>query len=100
MLTYSDPYLGVYANEERELRALNDVNLLGTFSTEWTERLQVLRVYIIICTESLQSSDDIFSVKLKQYMTEFKNVLALAQADTATTTSTPQLLFSISMERA
>jgi transcriptional regulator with PAS, ATPase and Fis domain len=101
MLTYADPYLRAYATPEREERALDDVLLHGTFNEDWLYRLQVLRVYIIICTESLQSADDTFSVKLKQYHTEWKRALDMAKTDALNVTEQDAVnLYSIPVERA
>jgi hypothetical protein len=100
MLTYADPYLRPYATAEREARALDDVLLHGAFSQDWLDRLQVLRVYIIICTESLQSVDDTFSVKLKQYHQEWRHALDLAKADLSEVDQDVVHIFSISLERS
>lgn len=79
-LTYHDSYLAPLLTEEREARALVDVDQIATFPTVWRDKLGVLRGYVLTCLESNAAGDDVFSVKLKQYQKEFDATLALARA--------------------
>lgn len=99
-LVYADAYLAPLANEEREDRALEDVRTHGAFPVFWEERLQVLRVYILICLESLNSPDDAFSAKLKQYQGEFRVALSQARAALAAESGDALVFASVSLERA
>ena len=81
MSTYSDGYLSSLVTKERQVRATADVDLIGTFSTNYRDRLIALRTYILICQESVANSDDIFSKKLQVYSDEFKGLLVMARSD-------------------
>ena len=79
--TYFDPYLAPLVTEERETRALADVNAYrGDYPAAWLERLTRLRTYLIVCQESQKAADDLFGVKLAQYRKEFDQTLPLANA--------------------
>lgn len=79
--TYFDPYLLPLVTEERETRALADVNAYRTdYPADWLERLTRLRAYVITCQESQKAADDLFGVKLAQYKKEFDQALPLANA--------------------
>lgn len=96
MPNYSDSYLSPLVTTERQTRAAADVDLMGTFSILWRDRLISLRTYILICQESVANSDDIFSKKLQVYSDEFNKAIALARAD-----STGEAVFaSIGLFRA
>lgn len=85
---YFDPYLQPLVTEERETRALADVNAYRSdYPAAWLERLTRLRAYLITCQESQKAGDDLFGVKLAQYKKEFDQALPLANAaaDTAAT---------------
>ena len=81
--TYPDAYLARFCNAEREDRARADVAVHGTFSDAWTERLIILRVYVLACLENQADAEDLFGVKLKQYRGEFDAALAAARAQAA-----------------
>jgi len=98
-LTYSDPYLSPHASAEREARALEDVRSAGDFPTEWEERLQVLRVYILICLESTVDDEDTFSVKLKQYKAEYQAQLIKARAAEAAAAGSVPIFASVNLLR-
>lgn len=100
--TYSDEYLAPLVSEDRETRAKADVAVLGTFSTDWTERLVRLRAYVLTCQDSQQAPDDLFAAKAKTYQAEFDRLLPAAQAaaDAATSVTGTGLVFSIPLERA
>ena len=70
-LTYTDSYLKSLMTEERETRALADVDRIATFADEWRAKLGVLRGYVLTCLESNAEAEDVFSVKLSQYRKEF-----------------------------
>jgi len=97
--TYSDPYLSPLATEARETRAIADLAEINLFSQEHLARLVPLRVYIIICLESVQRSDDAFSVKLAAYRREYDNALSLAKAETPDINGHPAALLSVEVER-
>lgn len=98
-LTYHDSYLTPLVTEEREARALADVDRIATFPTVWREKLGVLRAYILTCLESNAESEDVFSVKLKQYQKEFDAALALARAALNVTALAPTLPLSTPLLR-
>ena len=82
--TYYDPYLLSLVTEAREARALADVNAQrDDFPALWLERLTRLRAYVIVCQESQQTADDLFSVKMAQYQKEYDKTLppAIGAAD-------------------
>lgn len=99
-LTYHDSYLKNIVTESRELRALDDVDGMGTFPDAWRARLGVLRAYMLTCMESAATAEDVFSLKLSQYRKEFADVLAQAKAAADQAASVPASLFSIPIERA
>lgn len=99
-LTYPDAYLSKFCTEEREVRAFADVDKLGTFATEWRERLTILRCYILACLEHQADPEDLFSAKLKNYNKEFDSELAQARAATPDSSGINLPIFSISLERA
>jgi hypothetical protein len=76
-LDYHDAYLAplIANNVEWENRALADVAELGTFPDPWPDKLTVLRAYLLCCLESAASAEDVFSLRLKQYQTEWKETL-------------------------
>lgn len=82
-MNYEDAYLAGLVTTDREQRAAADVALAGTFPADWTERLVVLRVYILICLESTAAPDDAFSAKLAHYRSEYRATLRAAQAAAA-----------------
>ncbi len=59
----------------------------------------MLRTYILCCLENNASGEDVFSVKLKQYQTEWKAVYAAAQAAANLAASQAALSISIPLER-
>ena len=81
--TYPDAYLSKFCTADREERAKLDVAVMGTFSTAWTERLTILRVYILACLENQADADDLFGTKLKHYRAEFDTALPQARAQAA-----------------
>lgn len=99
-LVYADAYLAPLANDEREERALEDVRVYGAFPAFWEERLQVLRVYVLICLESLSSPEDTFSAKLKQYQGEFRAALSQARSALAAESGEPLVFASVPLERS
>lgn len=98
-LTYHDSYLTPLLTEDRETRALEDVDRIATFPTEWRDKLGVLRAYVLTCLESNASGEDVFSVKLKQYQKEFDATLALARAAINVTALAPALPLSTPLLR-
>lgn len=98
-LTYTDSYLKSLITEERETRALADVDRIATFPTEWREKLGVLRGYVLTCLESNAESEDVFSVKLAQYRKEFDATLLQARAALNVVALTPSLPLTVALER-
>lgn len=79
ILTYTDCYLARGVTESIETRAFADVDELGDFTTEWRDRLTVIRAYILTCLEKGAESDDTYAMKLAQYRKEFEFILAQAK---------------------
>lgn len=98
-LTYYDSYLKPLITEDRETRALADVDALAAFPAEWRDKLGVLRGYVLTCLESNASAEDVFSVKLKQYQKEFDHALAQARAAMNVVALIPSLSLFIPIER-
>jgi len=98
--TYQDAYLKGQITEDRESRAALEVATFGSFSTAWSDRLVVLRAYIITALECQAQPDDLFAQKLKHYRQEWDAVLLQAKAATPAADGKPMSLFSIQLERA
>lgn len=103
-VSYNDKYLEPLVTVQREQEAIDYVDSLGTIPTPWRERLIVLRAYIIVCTESIKSSDDIFSAKLKAYRQEYADCLnrardAAERAGDEQLTILPEYSLSATLER-
>lgn len=99
-LIYADAYLKAQVTDDREARALADVNAIATFADTWREKLTTLRAYIIACLECQAQPDDLFSSKLKHYRQEWETALAAARAATDDAEGNPLPSLSISLERA
>lgn len=104
---YSDAYLAPLITQDRETRATDEVAMLGTFPAAWTQRLVILRAYIITCLESQKSPDDTFAAKLSAYRKEYDSAVPAARAAQATADAEAGTLptgggspFSITLERA
>lgn len=78
--TYHDAFLASRVTDEREDRAIADVEDLGTLPADWVERLSVLRAYVIVCNECMTSSEDTFAAKATTYRKEYAEALAQARA--------------------
>jgi hypothetical protein len=107
--TYPDAYLAKYCLEEREARALADVQLRATaagytFSADWLQRLTIVQCYILACLENQANAEDLFTAKLKSYRQQFDVQLPQALAAAAAEAETPGAagvgIFSIPLERA
>ena len=77
---YHDAYLAPLVTQERETRALAEVDQLGTFDAAWVQRLTVLRAYVLTCLESQKAPDDLFAAKLSAYRKDFDAALTQARA--------------------
>jgi hypothetical protein len=100
-LSYQNAYLAKFCNDERESRAFEDVDALGTFATDWRNRLATVRCYIIACLENQAQPDDLFADKLKHYRSEYGTLTTQAKAATVdTVTGLGSPVFSIPLERA
>lgn len=105
--TYPDAYLARFCVEERELRAIDDVALLAasagvTFDADWTERLVILKTYILACLENQADGEDLFTHKLKTYRDELSTQLprAVTAAQAAAGTISGFSMLSIPLERS
>lgn len=85
-IEYLDGYLAPLIDKkpEWEDRARADVTALGVLPEFWSNKLIMIRVYILCCLESLATDNDVFSTKLREYRTEFKEALAAARLATKT----------------
>lgn len=108
-LDYPDAYLARFCTDDREARALADVDLMPTFTATWSDagaktswRAKVGRIkcYILACIENQAAPDDLFSAKLKSYRSELESVSALAEAARTASTGGSGLLFAVPLERA
>lgn len=106
MTTYSypDAYLAKYCTNEREARAIEDVEVMAgthTFSAAWTERLVITQCYILACQENQASPDDLFAAKLKTYRQQLSALLpqAIIAAETTAGNITGLGFFSIPLHR-
>jgi hypothetical protein len=103
--TYPDAYLAKFATDDREVRALADVELMAgndTLSSDWTERLVIVQVYILACLENQADPEDLFTAKLKSYRQQLDTLLpqAIAAARTESGTISNIGLMSIPLERS
>lgn len=98
-LTYTDCYLARGVTESIETRAFADVDELGDFTTEWRDRLTVIRAYILTCLEKGAETDDTYAMKLAQYRKEFDFLLGQAKRAQKADGQNVSLL-SIPIERA
>lgn len=96
---YHDAYLSDLITAEREQRAYDDVDALGTFATAWRDKLAVIRAYIITCLESQSDPDDLFSAKLAAYRREWSDTLAQARAATTDDDGDPMRVLTMRFER-
>lgn len=100
-LNYTDAYLKNRVTESIEATATSDVEEIGTFPSEWKDRLIVIRAYILTCLEQGGQDGDTFAVKLKQYRQEWDFVLSQAKhAASAANPTNPMPVLSIPIERA
>lgn len=104
---YADAYLAPLVSPAREDQAVSDVAAMGTFPDDWKQRLVVLQTYIITCTESMRSSDDVFNAKLSAYRAMLRDALPQARAAQKVVDDAAGLaptgggsVFSVSLERA
>jgi hypothetical protein len=99
---YDDEYLSKLMTVERETQAISDVADIGTFPAPWVERLAIQRAYILVCMQSQRTTDDLFSIKLRIYKSEFDRLLPLARAaqDSASPEPGKGSIMSIPLERS
>lgn len=106
--TYPDAYLSRFCTDERETRAIADVELWAAstpdaaFDADWTERIVILQTYILACLENQAEPEDLFTAKLKEYRKELDVQLprALAAAAAAGSVVGGFGLYSVPLERA
>ena len=105
-IVYYDAYLKKWAEcKEMETRAYAEVDALdpdSTFSTEWRDKLMVLKNYIFVCLDNQGEPEDLFSAKYKSYTKEFETALAqarIAAAESDSSLASP-LISTVPLERA
>jgi hypothetical protein len=101
---YPDAYLAKFCTNERESRAMTDVEVMAgsnTFSAEWLERLTITQTYILACQEQGAAPDDLFAAKLKIYRAQLGVQLpqAIAAAESVAGTVSGIGMFSIPLHR-
>lgn len=100
-LKYTDAYLSRHITQAIETQAFADVDELGTFPSDWRNRLTVVRAYLLTCLEKGAQAGDTYEMKLGQYRKEFDFVLAQARRAQAAADSTVNVpIFTIPIERA
>ena len=99
-LDYRDAYLKDFCTYDVETAAYSDVDLLGTFSDAWRNKLAVTKAYVIACQENQASEDDLFAIKLKIYEKEFEGLLAQARTASVDDDGNYAPIYSIPLERA
>lgn len=97
---YEDAYLKGFVTTKITKRAYEEVDLYGTFSEEWRDRLVVPQAYVIICLEHQGTADDLFSQKLKNYQKELDRLVAHARAATTDSSGNAPSIFGVPLERA
>lgn len=107
LYTYPDAYLAKHCNDDREARALSEVQRLAaiadvTLSDDWTEQLTVVQCYVLAALENQADPDDLFSAKLKAYRQRFSDMLpqAIAAARAEEGTISNVGIMSIPLERS
>lgn len=98
-LVYNDAYLEKFCTIDREARAFDYVDTLGTFADTWRDKLTTIRCYILACMENQASPDDLFAAKLKNYRQDFDAMLGQARSATPDSEGLALPLFSIPLER-
>jgi hypothetical protein len=98
-LTYPDAYLAKFCTVDREARAFDYVDGLGTFNESWRNKLTIVRCYILACLENQASEEDLFTAKLKTYRQDFDAMLTQARAATPDDQGLTLPIFSIPLER-
>jgi hypothetical protein len=99
-LDYRDAYLKDFCSYEVETLAYSDVDLLGTFTTAWRNKLAIVRAYILVCQENQANDEDLFTAKLKTYEKEFEGLLARARTASPDDDGNYAPIYSIPLERA
>lgn len=99
-VTYEDAFLAKFCDSLIETRAYAEVDLYGTFTDAWRDRLVVPQAYVLVCLENQASSEDLFSTKLKAYQRDLDRLLVHARAATPDNEGLTQPVFSIPLERA
>jgi len=97
---YYDAYLERFCGAVMEERAYAEIDLRGTFATEWRDRLVVYMAYILVCLENQANEDDLFTTKLKNYQKEFDRVLAQARVATPDAEGNILPMIGVPLERA
>jgi hypothetical protein len=99
-VTYEDAFLSKFCDSLIETRAYAEVDLYGTFTQAWRDRLVVPQAYVLVCLENQASSEDLFSTKLKTYQKDLERLLVHARNATPDSEGLIAPVFAIPLERA
>ena len=99
-LDYRDAYLKDFCTYDVETLAYADVDLLGTFTTAWRDKLTLIKAYILVCQENQANDEDLFTAKLKTYQKEFDKLLAQARTASPDDDGNYAPIYSVPLERA
>lgn len=97
---YEDAYLKAFVTTKVQQRAYEEVDLYGTFTDEWRDRLVVPQAYVIVCLEHQGTADDLFSQKLKNYQKELDRLVAHARAAVTDSGGNSPSIFGVPLERS
>ena len=100
MLDYRDAYLSRHCTDALETLAYAEVDLLGTFTTAWRDKLTIIKCYIMACLENQADPEDLYSEKYKIYSKEFEGLLAQARTAAEDDEGNYAPIYSIPLERS
>lgn len=99
--SYEDSYLKSLVTEDRESRAINEVDSISSnFDDAWKERLSVIKAYEITSLECIAEKDDLFDVKYKHYRALFETLKVQALANTTDDDGDPVSSLSYEISRS
>lgn len=103
--TYNDAFLAQFCTDDREARAIADVEMMTgarVLTSEWTEKLVIWQTYILACQEEQAAPDDLFASKLKMYRSQMSADLpqAIIAADEADEVISSLGIFSVPLYRS
>ena len=100
MNTYRDAYLKKFCTYDLEQLAYTNVDLLGTFTDAWRDRLAVVQCYILACQENQADPEDLFTSKLETYTKEFDGLIAQARIAAVDSEGNYSPIYSVPLERS